>query len=58
MHTGDGISLYRWDGEAAVSRTAEEIEADLTALPEPAPSEQERLRADIDFLAAMANIQL
>ena len=58
LHTGDGISLYRWDGEAAVSRTAEEIEADLTALPEPAPSEQERLRADIDFLAAMANIQL
>lgn len=28
LYTVDGIPLYRWDGESAVPRTAEEIEAD------------------------------
>lgn len=28
QYTVDGIPLYRWDGESAVPRTAEEIEAD------------------------------
>ena len=28
LYTVDGVPLYRWDGESAVPRTAEEIEAD------------------------------
>ena len=28
LYTMDGVPLYRWDGESAVPRTAEEIEAD------------------------------
>ena len=38
--------------------TEEEIAADRASLPAPAPTAQEQLRADVDFLAAMANIQL
>lgn len=58
LYTEDGIPLYRWDGERAVLRTAEEIEADRAALPEPPPSEAERLRADVDFLAALQGVTL
>ena len=45
-----GIPIYKWDGEAVQRRTAEEIEADRAALPPAPPSEQERVRADVDFL--------
>lgn len=53
-----GIPLYRWDGEQAVPRSEDEIAADVVAIPVPPPSAQEQLRADVDFLAAMANVQL
>lgn len=60
MFTEDDVPLYAWDGVQVVERLQEEIESDRAALPEitPPPTEQERLRADVDFLAAMANIQL
>jgi len=58
LYTEDGVPLYRWDGETVISRTAEEIQADLAAIPEPLPSEQERLRADVDFLAALQGVSL
>ncbi len=58
LHTEDGIPLYRWDGERVVRRSEEEVQADRAALPAPAPSEQERLRADVDFLAAMQGVTL
>lgn len=58
LHTEDGIPLYRWDGEQVVRRSEAEIAADRAALPAPAPSEQERLRADIDFLAALQGVEL
>ena len=54
----DGIPLYRWDGEAVQARTEEEIAADRAEIPEPAPSPQEQLRADVDFLAAMQGVSL
>ena len=54
----DGIPLYRWDGEAVQARTEEEITADRAEIPEPAPSLQEQLRADVDFLAAMQGVSL
>ncbi len=58
LHTMDGIPLYKWDGAQAVPRTDEEIEADRAAIPEPAPTEMERIRADVDFLSAMMGVSL
>lgn len=58
LYTMDGIAQYKWNGEKAILRTEEEIEADRAALPEPPPSEAERLRADVDFLAAMQGVTL
>ena len=58
LYTEDGIPLYRWEGEQIVRRSEEEVQADRAALPAPAPSEQERLRADVDFLAAMQGVTL
>ena len=58
LYTQDGIPLYRWDGERVVRRSEEEVQADRAAIPVPAPSEQERLRADVDFLAAMQGVTL
>lgn len=58
LHTMDGIPLYKWDGEQVIARTEEEIASDRAAIPAPPPSQQEQLRADVDFLAAMSNIQL
>ena len=58
LYTPDGIPLYRWEGRQVVQRTEEEIAADRAALPAPAPSEMERMRADVDFLAAMQGVTL
>jgi len=58
LYTMDGIPLYRWDREAIVPRTEEEIAAGRAAIPAPPPSEQERLRADVDYIAALGGITL
>lgn len=58
LYTQDGIPLYRWDGERVVRRSEEEVQADRAAVPPPAPSAQEQLRADVDFLAAMQGVAL
>lgn len=58
LYTMDGIPMYKWNGEKAVPRTELEIEADREAIPEPAPSPQEQLRADVDFLAALQGVTL
>ena len=56
LYTTDFIPRYRWDGTQAVLRTEEEIEADRAARPAPEPTEQEQLRADVDFLLAMGGV--
>ena len=56
LYTIDGIPRYRWDGTQAVERTEEELEADREARPTPEPTEQEQLRADVDFLLAMGGV--
>lgn len=56
IYTMDGIPLYKWDGSHVVHRTEEEIETDRAAIPEPPPSEQEQLRADVDFLLAIGGL--
>ena len=58
LYTVDSIPLYRWDGESAAPRTAEEIEAERAAMPEPPPTAQEQLRVDVDFLAALQGVSL
>ena len=58
IRTMDGIPLYKRDGSRVLPRTEEEIEADRAAIPVPPPSAQERLRADVDFIAAMTGVTL
>ena len=53
LYDGRGIPLYKWDGARVSARSQEEIDADYAAMPEPNPTEQEQMRADIDFLSAM-----
>lgn len=38
LYTMDGAPRYRWDGEKAVLRSDEELEADRSAIQEPEPS--------------------
>lgn len=58
LWTMDGIPLYKWEDGQVVPRTEEEISADRAAIPEPPPTAQEQLRADVDFLAAMQGVEL
>ena len=62
----DGFVSPKWGGydtswtEAATEEeiTAWEAEHPAPVLPEPPPTEQEQMRADIDFLAAMTGVSL
>lgn len=58
LYSMDVIPLYKWDGVKAVPRTEEEIAADLAAIPEPPPTPQEQLRADVDYIAIMTGVEL
>lgn len=44
IYTEDGIHRYKLKDGAAMERTEEEMEADRAALPEPEPTENEKLR--------------
>lgn len=44
IYTDDGIPRYKLEEGEAVERTEEEIEVDRAALPEPEPTEAEKLR--------------
>ena len=54
------IPLYKYEGGMVSRRTEKEIAADIAALPvlEPEPTETERLRADVDYLAIMTGVEL
>lgn len=43
--TEKGIARFQWDGVSIIERTAEEIAADLAALPPPPRNPEERLAA-------------
>lgn len=58
IYTQDGIPRYKLTDGKAVERTEEEIAADRAAIPAPPPTEQEQIRADVDFLAAMTGVSL
>ena len=38
LYTMDGVPRYKWDGEKAVLRSEEDLEADRSAITEPEPS--------------------
>lgn len=44
IYTDDGLPRYKLVDGQAVERTEEEMEADRAALPEPEPTENEKLR--------------
>lgn len=44
LYTDDGIPRYKLEDGQAVERTEEEIAADRALLPEPEPTEAEKLR--------------
>lgn len=50
IYTEDGIPRYKLEDGKPVDRTEEEIEADRAALPEPEPSENEKLRQRVTEL--------
>jgi len=54
----DGIPLYKWDGSEVLPRTAEETEADRAAIPDPPPTEQERMEAQVTYTAMMTDTLL
>lgn len=56
IYTIDGIPLYKYDGFKVIPRTEQEIEMDRSAIPDPPPSEQEKLRADVDYLLIMGGL--
>lgn len=54
LYTMDGIPRYRWDGEKAVLRSEEELEADRAALPKPQPTTIESRVAALEADAEQA----
>lgn len=50
VYTDDGIPRYKLEDGKPVERTEEEIEADRAALPEPGPTENEKLRQRVTEL--------
>ena len=58
LYTADGIPRYRLEDGKPVERTEEEIAADRAAMPGPAPTAEEQLRADVDYIAVMTGVSL
>lgn len=58
IYTEDGIPRYKLADGQPQERTAEEIASDRIAIPAPPPTEQEQLRADINFIAIMTGVEL
>lgn len=58
IYTLEGIPKYEYVNNQISLRSEEDIQDDLKNLPEPAPTELEQMRADIDFISVMAGIEL
>ena len=51
-----GIPRFKEVNDEITTRTQEEIDADIAALPKPEPTEYDRLRADIDYIMMMEDL--
>lgn len=49
---------FYYDNKGNLLREAEEPDIEPVPMPPPPPTESEQLRADVDFLAAMAGVAL
>lgn len=58
LYDMDGIPLYKWEDGHVVARTEEEIAADRAAIPEPPPTAQERMEAQVTYTAMMTDTLL
>lgn len=58
LYTMDGVPRYRWDGTKAVERNEEEIEEDRAAQKAPAPTQFDRVEAQVTYTAMMTDTLL
>lgn len=54
----NGIPLYKYENGTVVVRNAEEVAADIDALPEPKPTAEEKRDAQIFYTAMMTDTLL
>lgn len=52
-----GVPLYKYDG-AVAERSTEEIEAEIAALPEPSPTWNDQIDAQVTYTAMMTDTLL
>lgn len=57
LHEEHGIPLYRYE-DAVAERSVEEIEADIAALPEPGPTWNDQIDAQVTYTAMMTDTLL
>ena len=55
LYTDDGILRWKLADGACALRSDEEIATDLAALPAPAPSQMDRLEAQVTYTAMMTD---
>ena len=58
LYTMDGIPRYILDGSQAVLRTEDEIEADRANIPEPAPTQLDKIEAQVTYTAMVTDTLL
>ena len=58
LHEENGVPLYRYKGGVIEHRTVEDIAEDISAIPAPAPTEDERRDAQIFYTAMMTDTLL
>lgn len=55
LYTYDGISRYKYEDGACVLRSEADVEADRAALPPPAPTQLDRVEAQVTYTAMMTD---
>ena len=58
LYTEDGLLAWRYTDGALALRTDEELEAERAAIPEPAPSQLDRIEAQTTYTALMTDTLL
>ena len=58
LYTMDGIPRYRWDGTQTALRTEAELSTDRANIPEPAPTQLDRVEAQVTYTAMVTDTLL